>query len=53
VSTFMRVMNKFPALLLRLPPDGLISRSVLLTTFTGRKSGKRIRPRSPTSAMAT
>ena len=53
MSTFIRVMNKFPALLLRSPLHRLISKSVLLITFTGRKSGKRTRPRSPTSATAT
>ena len=37
----MRVVNKFPALLLRSPLHGLIIGSVLLITFNGRKSGKR------------
>ena len=41
MSTFIRVMNKFPALLLRSPLHRLISKSVLLITFTGRKSGKK------------
>jgi deazaflavin-dependent oxidoreductase (nitroreductase family) len=41
MSKFMRVMNKFPALLLRSPLHGLMSGSVLLITFVGRKSGKR------------
>ena len=41
MSTFMRVLNKFPALLLRSPLHSLISKSVLLITFTGRKSGKK------------
>jgi deazaflavin-dependent oxidoreductase (nitroreductase family) len=41
MSKFMRVMNKFPALLLRSPLHGLMSGSTLLITFTGRKSGKR------------
>ena len=37
----MRVVNKFPALLLRSPLHGLIIGSVLLITFNGRKSGKK------------
>ena len=32
-------MNKLPLFLLRSPLHGVISRSVLLVTFTGRKSG--------------
>jgi len=41
MSKFMRVMNKFPALLLRSPLHALVSKSTLLITFTGRKSGKK------------
>ncbi len=37
----MRVVNKFPALLLRSPLHGLIIGSVLLITFNGCKSGKK------------
>ena len=41
MQRFMRMMNKFPALLLRSPLHGLMSEGVLLITFTGRTSGKR------------
>ena len=37
----MRVVNKFPMLLLRSPLYDLMSKSVLLLTFTGYKSGKK------------
>ncbi|MDQ6601811.1 MAG: nitroreductase family deazaflavin-dependent oxidoreductase [Chloroflexota bacterium] len=37
----MRVMNRLPMLLLKSPAHGIVSRKLLLLTFTGRKSGKR------------
>jgi deazaflavin-dependent oxidoreductase (nitroreductase family) len=40
MSAFMRLMNKFPAMLLRSPLYGLMSKRFLLLTFTGRKSGR-------------
>ena len=36
----MRMMNKLPLFLLRSPLHGVMSKRVLLVTFTGRKSGK-------------
>jgi hypothetical protein len=41
MSTFTRLMNKFPAMLLRSPLHGLMSKRFLLLTFTGRKSGRK------------
>ncbi|MBA2344275.1 MAG: nitroreductase family deazaflavin-dependent oxidoreductase [Rubrobacter sp.] len=41
MSKFMHLMNRFPALLLRSPLHGLMSKKFLLITFAGRKSGKR------------
>lgn len=38
--TLMRMMNKLPLFLLRSPLHGVMSKSVLLVTFAGRKSGK-------------
>lgn len=40
-TAVMRVFNNVPKLLLRSPLHGLMSKNVLLLTFTGRKSGKR------------
>ena len=40
MSRLDRLMNRFPALLLRSPLHGLMSGKFLLLTFTGRKSGK-------------
>ena len=37
----MRAVNRFPAVLLRSPPHGVLSDGVLLLGFTGRKSGRR------------
>jgi hypothetical protein len=46
---FMRVLSKFPATILRSPLHGLISKEILVITFTGRKG--RLTPlRSTTSA---
>ena len=36
----MRVLNVLPRVLLRSPLHGLMSKTVLLLTFTGRKSGR-------------
>ena len=36
-----RMLNRFPAMLLRSPLHGLMSGGVLLITFRGRKSGRR------------
>lgn len=41
MSSFERAMNKVSTMILRSPLHGLISNSVLLITFSGRKSGKR------------
>lgn len=35
----MRVMNRLPMLLLKSPLHGIVSRKLLVLTFTGRKSG--------------
>lgn len=37
----MRVMNRLPMLLLKSPVHGIVSRKLLLLTFTGRTSGKQ------------
>jgi hypothetical protein len=41
MQMFMRMMNKFPAMLLRSPLHGLLSKGIVLITFTGHTSGKR------------
>jgi len=41
MSVFNRTMNRFPAMLLRSPLHGFMSKKTLLITFTGRKSGKK------------
>jgi deazaflavin-dependent oxidoreductase (nitroreductase family) len=37
----VRVVNALPKLILRSPLHGLMSKQILLLTYTGRKSGKR------------
>src|SRR5215472_10171892 len=38
----LRIINPFVSTILRSPLHGILSRDVLLLTFTGRRSGKRI-----------
>ncbi len=40
-DSLMRVINRFPALLLRSPLHGVMSGGVLLLSFVGRRSGQR------------
>ena len=41
MGTFGKMMNKFPAAILRSPLHSLMSKKYLLLSFTGRKSGKK------------